>query len=419
MGVTITIRNKKTGETKRVTPEEALSVYGVPAEVVSSKIKAEAEIEAASRGEDITKTAAEKTKEASAKSAMALVDTLEGRFSEAKGGEYTGLGAKVAGTKKNIMAILGLDTSATTYNRLRKGFTASLKATTGDTGVMTEPDYQRIADLMPKFTDDPAVVKNLFNDLRTLMAAKFGEEPTQSKYVQPEGKGDVLEAVVPGLTELYKGKKKEIENNGIKALPKQSLETMIPALNLFEKGGTKAASEVLSVLGLNSLVKAGVKKIGASTTKGALANRATTAEASTAKLSADKILANAEKQVAKASEADLPQAQEYLKGAKEILKGKEFTPQEILDKLASYNKAYTVAGRAGKSAKAVFNDAMSKAVREELRSVAPDVAVAQEALKKALQRPKDIRKILGMIGVTAGGVGGGAYLLNTIFGKKK
>jgi hypothetical protein len=419
MGLTITIRNKKTGETKRVTPEEALSVYGVPAETVSSKIKAEAEIEAASKGEDITLTAAEKTKNASANSAMALVDTLEGRFGEAKGGDYTGLGAKIAGTKKNIMGALGLNDSATVYNRLRRGFTASLKATTGDTGVMTEPDYQRIADLMPKFTDNAEVSKKMFNDLRGMMAAKFGGEPTASKYIQPENKGGVLEAVVPGIAELYKGKQKEIQDKGIKALPKQSLETLIPALNLFEKGGTRAAGEVLSVLGIGSLIKAGVKKLGPVTMKRALENRTATAGASTAKLSADKILTGAEKQIARASEADLPQAQEYLKGAKEILKGKEFTPQEILDKLAQYNKAYTAAGRSGKSAKAVFNDAMSKAVREELRSVAPEVAASQEALKKVLQRPKDIRKILSTIGITAGGVGGGAYLLNTIFGKKK
>jgi hypothetical protein len=418
MGVTITIRNSKTGETKRVTPEEALNTYGVPAETVASKIKAEAEINSASQGEDITKTAAEKTKDASAKSAMALIDTLEGRFSEAKGGDFTGLGAKVAGTKKNIMGALGLDNSATTYNRLRKGFTASLKATTGDTGVMTDTDYERIAGLMPKFTDNAEVSKNLFNDLRGMMAAKFGTDTTESKYIAPEVKGGLPEAVAPGMTDLYKSKAKRAKEGGMKNNTMLALENLIPALNLTEKGGIKATGEVLSVLGLTGLAKGAAKKIGGMTTKGALENRAQAAASSTAKVSADNVLSKAEKIASNASEADLPAVQKYIAGAKEALQGKNFTPQEILDKLAQYNKAYTVSGSAGKSAKAVFNDAMSKAVRDELTNVAPEVAAAQETLKKALGLAKTSGSVKRQILGTGVGVGS-AGLIGWLLGRKK
>src|SRR3990167_7602082 len=301
---------------------------------------------------------AEEKKKTAFASSTNLIDELERKFTAAKGGEFTGLGAIIGGTKKNIGGALNIDKEARIYNRTRQGFVAALKDLTGDVGVLTDKDYERISNLLPKFTDDPQVARELFNTLRSQMAAKYGGEKMGTKYKEPEVKGGALAAVFPGLTQMYQESQQD-------PVVMKALETAIPALQLRRPSGRQAASEVLTILGGASLAKAGASKIKGLTTKRALANRSAIASEQSAKISGERVYKKAEEKILRTvSETDRKPALKMLEQAKENLAGQSFDAQTALDKLTQYNKAYTTTGRAGKSAKAAVNDALSKALRE-------------------------------------------------------
>ena len=320
-----------------------------------------------------------------------FIDILEKRFMSAGGGEYAGTGARVSGTKKSLAGELGVNPSAKTYNDARKGFAATLKQLTGDTGVLTENDYSRLAGLLPSLGATPEEAQNKFSDLRTQIAAKFAGEPQPTGYQTPQSKGGLLASLLPGIAQLYQGKQQEVQEQGLGAIPKQSLETLIPGLNLAEPGGARGAGEILTLLGLTGLAKSGLSKVRGLTKGGALENRAKVALESTQKISGENVYKKAEEKILKSvSEIDKKQAVKFLKEAKKGLVGKEFDAQTALDKLAQYNKAYTTSGAAGKSAKAAVNDALSKAMRNELPK---DVMVAQKQLAKALGLSKTARGV--------------------------
>src|SRR3990167_5912076 len=64
-------------------------------------------------------TAAEQKNADAFNSVEQLVSTLEKRYSEAKGGEYSGMGAIIGGAKKNIAGAIGLNDPARIYNSER------------------------------------------------------------------------------------------------------------------------------------------------------------------------------------------------------------------------------------------------------------------------------------------------------------
>lgn len=63
---------------------------------------------------------------------------------------------------------------AATYKRMKEGFTASLKEATGDTGVLTDKDYDRIAKTMPEFGDDDLTAQKAWEAVDQILMAKFG-----------------------------------------------------------------------------------------------------------------------------------------------------------------------------------------------------------------------------------------------------
>src|SRR3990167_4509912 len=257
-----------------------------------------------------------------------FIEILEKRFMSAGGGEYAGPGARVSGAKKTIAGELGVDASSKTYNDARRGFAATLKQLTGDTGVLTENDYARLAGLLPGLGATPEEAQNKFSDLRTQIAAKFSGEPQPTGYQAPQSKGGLLASLLPGIAQLYQGKQQAVQEQGLGAIPKQSLETLIPGLNLGEPGGARGAGEILSLLGLTSLAKSGLAKAKGLTKGGALANRAQVAAGTTEKISGDAIYKKAEERVLKtASETDKKAALKYLQDAKEGLSGKSFDAQ--------------------------------------------------------------------------------------------
>lgn len=383
----------------------------------ASKLKSLYDIETSYQNSN-TATSTEKKQQQQGTAVDNFINNLEKTYMESGGGEYTGVGARISGAKKSILAAIGLNDPAKNYKDAKEGFAATLKQLTGDTGVLTDQDFSRLSKLLPSLGSTPGEAKTKFDQLRSQMSSTFGTGDSQTTYKVPESKGGVLASIVPGIAELYKGKQEEYQQKGIKALPKQSLQTLIPGLNLLEKGGTKAAGEVLTILGLGSAAKSVGSAIKGKTVSGASAIRSKVASESTAKLSGDNIFNEARARINKVGGVDKEAALKYLNKIEKDLVGKTIDPKTILEKLTQFNKAYSTTGAAGKSAKALTNDSLSKATRAELAKVAPDVAAAQELLKKALGLQKTTKSINRQVLATGTGIGA-AGLIGWLLGNKK
>lgn len=132
------------------------------------------------------------TKRASSGAALNFIDTLEKHYSGAGAGQ-TDLGpltrilSPIIGAQGNA----GLNPSAKTYGNEKAGFAATLKSITGDVGVLTDKDYERLAGLLPGFGATPEEVQQSFNDIRGQIAAKYNINPTSTTIKPPtQGPGN-------------------------------------------------------------------------------------------------------------------------------------------------------------------------------------------------------------------------------------
>ena len=130
-----------------------------------------------------------------------FVNTLEQRFQAGGAGE-TNLGplTRILGLGKSASGALGFNKDINVYNREKKGFAATLKTLTGDTGVLTEQDFKRLAGLVPDTGSTAEESKALFNDLRQQLAAKFGGEKTETSF-KPKEKG-ILDLILPNARNI-------------------------------------------------------------------------------------------------------------------------------------------------------------------------------------------------------------------------
>ena len=149
-------------------------------------------------------TADEKKKQDALNASINFVDTLEKRFQAGGLGE-TNLGplTRVLGIGKDVEGTLGLNKDINVYNREKKGFAATLKTLTGDTGVLTEQDFKRLAGLVPDTGSTAEESTALFNDLRQQLSAKFGGETTKTSF-KPKIK-NALQAVLPETAGFIEG----------------------------------------------------------------------------------------------------------------------------------------------------------------------------------------------------------------------
>lgn len=110
-------------------------------------------------------------------------------------------------------------------------------------------------------------------------------------------------------------------------------------------------------------------------TVGDMKSKAVT-EAAGKTVAGDKIYAVLEKGIDKLSPTTRDGYKKLLEKSAPIFKGKELPISQAVDITASAGDAYNAAGKAGKAASAKFNDALSKALRTEIKSVAPKVSKA-------------------------------------------
>lgn len=341
-----------------------------------------------------SKLSAEEQKKADAFNATAqLVDTLERRFSEARGGEYTGMGAIIGGTKKNIAGAIGLDDPARIYNAERTGFGAVLKTLTGDVGVLTDKDYARLSKLLPSFTDSADVAQSKFEDVRKQMAAKFGGQDKISKYVRPEVRGGLGAAVFPETSEAIKQDVGQIQQaqqqlygggsygDYLKSILGVGVREALPTgRNL------GVAGELLPIAGAAATLAGGGIKNILSPRKALSQARSTAAKETTQKISTDTIKRAGEKYLASDPEA-ASIANKVLPSLK-----KKLSAIDLSDRIKVWNDAYTASGRVGNSAKAGFYDALARAAKGELAQKAPEVAKYTNLLRLSYQVPKKINQ---------------------------
>jgi hypothetical protein len=100
------------------------------------------------------------------------------------------------------------------------------------------------------------------------------------------------------------------------------------------------------------------------------------------------------------------------------LEGKSFTVKEALERSTLWNQAYTGAGKVGKSAKAGVYNVMTRAIKNQIANLAPEVAKKTSELATTYALPKIIRNILITTGAAAGGLAGAKYLLGQNQGQK-
>ena len=439
---TVEIFNSKTNQRKNVRPEELASYNPALLKQYNEYNKANIELQGGGAKVDPkTKSSLDATNN--------LVASLEQRFQESKGGEYSGVGARLSGAQKSIMAMLGLNDPAKTYEDQRAGFAATLKQLTGDTGVLTDQDFARLSKLIPSLGATKGEAENKFNDLRSQIAAKYQGEKTTTKYQAPESKGGLLALLAPNLAAGGKTLANypqsliqaggEIAQKGVLGAPSPELRAnLTPGGNTQGYTGNRlidsligaqqatstaqgAAGEVATPFFAAKAIKSGTQKLGGLTVKGALENRVAATEkvaGAGTKFSGKELYGKAEETALKsASETDLPKVKKLLEIIKPALQ-KSRTPQEAVEKLAGYNKAYSAAGRVGKTAKAVVDDALSKATRGIFEVQAPDLAAAQSQLARAMKLKKFSEGVGRQVLGTGVGVGA-AGLIGLLLGRRQ
>ena len=112
------------------------------------------------------------------------------------------------------------------------------------------------------------------------------------------------------------------------------------------------------------------------------AQREAAAQAATKTVSGDTIISQLESKAQTLSPTQKTSYARFLEAAKENYAGKEISVSDSLNILSEANKAFTAAGKVGKSATASFNKSLGDVIRKELAEKAPDVAKANKLFER-------------------------------------
>lgn len=98
-------------------------------------------------------------------------DPSRGDLSYGKVGEPSTLASLGA----NFEILMGRAPDAKTYKRVKDAFTASLKELTGDTGVLTDQDFQRLNNALPNFGDTDESASKAWSAFDNILQQKLGK----------------------------------------------------------------------------------------------------------------------------------------------------------------------------------------------------------------------------------------------------
>lgn len=181
----VELKNKKTGETRVIDPKE-LPNYGISYDSYVKQAEAYQQIPGTDPILKQEPTDAQLKSQEAAKGVGGVINELQKLYNQptasgvrpdttrqddlsaGKEGAFGNLGGLVLGVK----AAWNMAPDAKTYDRLKKGFTASLKEVTGDTGVLTDQDYARLSNALPNFGDSDETATKAWQSIENILAAK-------------------------------------------------------------------------------------------------------------------------------------------------------------------------------------------------------------------------------------------------------
>lgn len=182
---TVEIRNKNTGETKVISPQD-LPNYGISYDTYVTQAKSYEQIPNTQPVLKQEPNAADMKQQEANKGVAGLVDQLKFLYNQpnAAGAKpnpnnnkdlsagYAGPFGNIGGLVLDIKSAWNMAPDAKTYKRMKEGFTASLKQVTGDTGVLTDQDYKRIADALPNFGDSNETARKAWESVDAILSEK-------------------------------------------------------------------------------------------------------------------------------------------------------------------------------------------------------------------------------------------------------
>lgn len=395
-----------------------------------------------------------------------LINTLEKHYQGANGAESSvPILSNLIGAGKTIAGNLNMNPEAATYNKEKAGFAATLKSLTGDTGVLTDQDYARLSKLLPGLGASPQEAKNLLNDLRSQVSAKFGGN-TQQTTINPQGKGlldTVLGPAVNIAQDVGTGIRNQMEQPNLQKESNiaQDLETrasleqdpqrkksMLQQATQLRTGVSNEAGDIGKSFsedvnkgvigrslqgataiagaaeipgGISGVVKGGGNLInilknpvayGAAKREAAL----TAADAAGATFKGDDIVSALTKAGETISPADRPKFDAFVDMTKNLYQGKDLSARQIVDINSAANTAYTSSGNVGKTAKAVFNKELGDILKAGLREKTPDIAAANQLMSKLYGAKKIANNVPSAL--VGGGIGAlGATLATKPFNR--
>lgn len=294
---------------------------------------------------------------------------------------YGKLGGLIAAGK----SLVGAKPELKTYKALKKSVRPTLARAIGEVGNLTEAEQKAAIALLPSEFSTPEEAKQGFEAIRNLFALEKGAEQA------PPGAPGLLRAAIPETLEL--GRKYVLGDPAV--APDVSKGEWFMPLYMLNKAKEIApvAGEVGGILSVLSLAS-GLK--GKGVVKMIKSPRATLGQARTAaaqKASGTKISTSG---IAKAGqkyvESD-PGAAKLLEKALPSIKSAK-TPTALLKRMEVWSKAYTAAGRVGKSSKAGLYNILSRAAKSEMAKKAPEVMKHHNLLKLSYDIPKKTSKAI-------------------------
>ena len=429
-----------------------------------------------------TKLSAEDQKKKDANTAVEnFINNLEKHYQGAGGASFgSGPLARILGFKTNLEGKVGLNDEASTYNDQKSGFAATLKEITGDTGVLTEQDFQRLSKLLPGLGSTPGEAKNKFGDLRSQVAAKFGGQAGDTTIAPKErGTMDVLGdlflkaglnigqdvgtgAAAPGINQqseqtiqeaqrLADQARNESDPATQKYLFKQS-QDMLSGVSQqsqdlsqsFSEDVNKSvtdrslsgAVEIASIAELPALMKFMKnlpKNISKATPKSTInAGSATRSNAVKAAKETGKVVDGEDMvsgmkewqaQAIKANPGKEKQINKIVESTVQQYGGKKFAPDEFFKIWNQVDSGFSQAGVTKSSIEASSDRAMRDVIRKSLEKVAPGFEEGTKTLSKGLQRQKFLNKAIYPAAIGTGvsaGVGiPASLLLYKLLGQKQ
>ena len=385
-----------------------------------------------------SQSATDKKKADASKSALKLVQSLEDQYQGAGGAEVDmPILSRLMGTKKDIEGALGFNDQANRYNATKKGFAAALKQITGDTGVLTDQDYERLSELIPGLGAKPGEAKAAFNLIRQQLT-NGNEKPTTTT-INPKTK-DLVDILTPTAKQLiqdtYKVGTTGTPEQKAAMIQHQAKDFGNPALMVANAAiGDKQSQQNLGAAGeINGIVTAPGNVMGLAKGAVGLPAKVMGNSAGAARSALIDEAANAGKTINGEAVAQkfVDWADSAVKGnpgkEKQIEKivgsvinnysGKQLSPQDAMKIWLESNNGYNASGATETALESKVDVAMRDALRPELEKIAPGFDQATKAIKTSIERKQFMQKLGGAIAIGVPSAAAVAIAMQALPGKK-